>query len=238
MLIICIYYPMIASKTYIKRLLTKYLLAVRRKIRHKFRMGVYTKYFRNNGIWSIRQGKENNTERQCNSMQYKNWNTIKKRNYYKVSPLPCSNLSWEADGHPISQIPCLSWNLKVHCCSQEPVTCPLSWARWILSSPSYPLSLRSIVQLSSHICLGLSNGIFPPSFWTKILYTFLNSLMHVTWPTHLILFNFITVLTLGEAYKLWSSSVCSILQPFATSSLLGPNILITLSSHIPSYVYP
>jgi hypothetical protein len=31
-------------------------------------------------------------------------------------------------------------------------------------------------------------------------------------------------------YKLWSSSVCSLLQPLATSSLLGPNILLSAPS--------
>jgi hypothetical protein len=29
-------------------------------------------------------------------------------------------------------------------------------------------------------------------------------------------------------YKLWSSSLCSLLQPPATSSLLGPNILLSI----------
>jgi hypothetical protein len=34
---------------------------------------------------------------------------------------------------------------------------------------------------------------------------------------------------LGQRYKLWSSSLCSFLQPPITSSLFGSNILITLS---------
>jgi hypothetical protein len=38
---------------------------------------------------------------------------------------------------------------------------------------------------------------------------------------------------LGEEYKLWSSSLCSFLQPPVTSSLFGPNILLnTLFSNI------
>jgi hypothetical protein len=41
----------------------------------------------------------------------------------------------------------------------------------------------------------------------------------------------ITLITFVEAYKLWSSSLCSLLQPPATSSILHPNILLsTLSS--------
>jgi hypothetical protein len=34
-----------------------------------------------------------------------------------------------------------------------------------------------------------------------------------------------------EAYKLWSFSLCGLLQPLATSSLLGPNNLSSLVSH-------
>jgi hypothetical protein len=34
------------------------------------------------------------------------------------------------------------------------------------------------------------------------------------------------MILLGEEYKLWSSSLCSFLQPTVTSSLFGPNILL------------
>jgi len=36
-------------------------------------------------------------------------------------------------------------------CSREPVNKSLSWARWIHSTPSYPVSLRSVLILSPHI---------------------------------------------------------------------------------------
>jgi hypothetical protein len=38
------------------------------------------------------------------------------------------------------------------------------------------------------------------------------------------------LISFGEACKLWSSSLFSLLQPPAPSSHLGPNILITLFS--------
>jgi hypothetical protein len=46
------------------------------------------------------------------------------------------------------------------------------------------------------------------------------------WPTHLILLHFIALIIHGEAYNFWRSSLCSLLQPPATSSFLDLNILL------------
>jgi hypothetical protein len=73
--------------------------------------------------------------------------------------------------------------------------------------------------LPSHLRLGLPSGLFPSGFPTKILYASLISPIRVTWPAHLILLDLITLIIFGEACKLWSSSLCSLLRPPATSYL-------------------
>jgi hypothetical protein len=48
----------------------------------------------------------------------------------------------------------------------------LSWARWIQSTPLYPISLRWILILSSHLYLVLPSSLFRSGFPTQILYVF------------------------------------------------------------------
>jgi hypothetical protein len=45
----------------------------------------------------------------------------------------------------------------------------LSWATRIQFAPSIPISLRSILILSSHTCLGLPSGLLPSGLPTKSL---------------------------------------------------------------------
>jgi hypothetical protein len=40
----------------------------------------------------------------------------------------------------------------------------LSWARWFQSTLSHPISLRSILILSYHLCLCLPSGLLPSGF--------------------------------------------------------------------------
>jgi len=68
----------------------------------------------------------------------------------------------------------------------------LSWGRCIHSTPSHPISLRSILILSSYLCPDLSSGHFPLGFLIKILYEFFIFPMCTTCPAHLILLDLIT----------------------------------------------
>ena len=113
----------------------------------------------------------------------------------------------------------------------------LSWASPIHSIYPHPTSWRSILILFTHLHLGLPSGLLPSGFPTKTLYTPLSSSIRGTCPAHHILLHFITRTILGEEYKSFSSSLCSLLHSPVTLSLLFPNILLntmfsnTLSFH-------
>ena len=103
----------------------------------------------------------------------------------------------------------------------------LSWAN-STQSPQFPLtSWRYILLLSSHLRLGLPNVLFPSGFPTRTLFTPLPSPIRATCPAHLILLDFTTRTILGKAYRSLSSPLCNFLHSPVTSSLLGPNTLLS-----------
>ena len=114
-----------------------------------------------------------------------------------------------------------------------------SWASSKQSIPLHPTSWRSILILSSNLHLGLPSGLFPSGFPNKTLYTPIHAPIRATRPAHFILFDFITRKILGDEYRSWSSSLRSFLHSPVTSSLLGPNILLSTlfsKNHQPAFL--
>ena len=83
----------------------------------------------------------------------------------------------------------------------------------------------------------VSQVVFFPRFSPPKPYICLSSPIRAAYPAYLILLNFITQTILGEEFRSLNSSLCSFLNSPVTSSLLGPNILLsalfsnTLSLH-------
>jgi hypothetical protein len=105
----------------------------------------------------------------------------------------------------------------------------MSWASWIQSTTSHPITLRHILMLPSNLCLGFSSVFFCSDFSTEMLYAFLNFTVSATCPAHHILVDFITLIIFGKEHKFWSCSSCSFLHPFVIFFLLCPNIFLNTS---------
>jgi hypothetical protein len=82
-------------------------------------------------------------------------------------------------------------------------------------------------NITLHLYLSLTSGLFHPGFMTKILYALVTSPMRATCHSYPFFLDLMRLIIFGEAYKLWSShyAVFSSLSP--TTSPLGPNILLS-----------
>ena len=125
------------------------------------------------------------------------------------------------------EIPHILWNPKVHYRFTSARHVSISWASSIQSIPPHSTSSRSVLILSSIRRLALPSSVLPSGFPTKTLFTPLHSPHTCHMPHHLIFLDFITHTILGEQYISWSSSICIFLNSPVTSSLLGPNILLS-----------
>jgi len=72
--------------------------------------------------------------------------------------------SWEANNHSASQeIPCLSWNLKVHYCIHNGLPIPRLLCN-ISKKYIFKIHIKYILILSSHLYLSLWRDLFPSGF--------------------------------------------------------------------------
>jgi len=111
----------------------------------------------------------------------------------------------------------------------------LSWTSSIQSIPPHPNAWRSILILSSHLCLHLPSGLFPhqnPVYASPLP-------PYLMCPAYLILLNLIIWAILGEQYRSFSSSLCSFLHSPVTLSLFCPTIFLSiLLSNTSAYIPP
>ena len=107
--------------------------------------------------------------------------------------------------------------------SQVPATCP--YPEPAQSSPC-PTSWRSILILSSPICLGLPSGLVPSGYPAKTLYTPLLYPHTYYMPSLSSSSRFYHPNNIGWGVQIIKLLLFTLLHFPVTSSLLGPNILL------------
>jgi hypothetical protein len=107
-------------------------------------------------------------------------------------------------------------------CLQEPTIgpCPES-----VDFRPHPIQLRTILMLTSRLCLNIPSGIFRSGFRLKSDMNFSTPPLHILFPVHLSYLDMLLLLIFSEELKLWSSSTGIFLHPSITCRLFVPNIL-------------
>jgi hypothetical protein len=149
--------------------------------------------------------------------------------------------SWEANNHSASQeIPRLLWIPDVHCRvhNSPPLVPILAQMRPVHTLPPYFSKIYYSPIYTQVFRVASSLHVFRPKFCTHS-----SSSMRATCPSCFILLYLITLIIFGQAYKLRSSSLCSLLQFPATYTLLAHFMLVVTlcpthwSSGVCIYIY-
>jgi hypothetical protein len=106
---------------------------------------------------------------------------------------------------PLKNFPAFYGTRRFNTVPTRALNWSLSWATLTQSTPSYSVSLRSILIISFHLRLGHSRGVFPSGVPIEILYAFLFASIRATYPSNLILLDLIMLIVLEEEYKLWNT---------------------------------
>jgi len=111
--------------------------------------------------------------------------------------------SSEANDHSASQeITSLLWNPKLYYRVNKSLPLAPILSHMNPFYLSHPISLRFILIVSSHLCLGLPSGLSPSGFPTKFCVSSHLSHYISTLPDHLIFLDMITLVIFGEEYNL------------------------------------